>query len=366
MKKIVSALTITALTLGGAFADISLSFTQKALLATDGTSFLDLNGYKATTTDCAVVTVSNDTAGVVFDVDPVAETKASLGSFDQYYGWMNFLNGSIKLQSGVWSIRNVNRMKTDAGQWENAEYEAYKPGVLGGIIGKDISNLTYIASSDSNPLSMSATYTGSNLFVTGAIVTSDYGKYDSQSGFAVEAQYKNDSVGTFNVIAKSPLNEEFAVGLFANPKTGEKLNVMGGFTLGTATEDSAVGEKYTEYGFDLRARYAFDSKMALTTMNNFSSKKYNAATNSVWDMLSVAYSMNEKTKLTVTGEWTYADLSTNNTGKLEVIPGFEYSPAKQCSVTAGMLFTVGTNFGTSSDELTGSSVKIPFILHVGL
>ena|SRR5574344_334104 len=375
MKKIVSVLAIAALTLGSVFAEVSLAFTQKGYISNKvgaTVTRLNTNGYKAKVSDCVVFKLSNDVCGAVFDIDPYYNANKVYGfDFDQYYGWINFMNGALKVQSGVWTNRNVNRINADAGQWESSEYEAYKPGVIGGYLGQDISSLTAIVSAagvTSTPQSFSVGYNAGSFFATGAIVSNTYGKFDSASGFALEAGLKLGDKTGFNAIVKNQSNEEYAFGVFANTKAIDKLDFMGGFTFGTATDKSALAVKYTEWAIDLRARYDLSDVYAVTTMNNLSSKKADGAdkaTLTVWDMVSLSAKIKDTVKATVTGEWNYADLSVNNTGTLSVIPGVEFAPAAGCSVTTGVIFNFGS-FGTSSNAVTCSSVAIPFILHVSL
>ncbi len=74
MKKIISMLTISALAFGTVFADVSLEYTQKGIIAkstgSDTSSKLDLNGYAADISGDVVFTLSNDVAGASVTVDP--------------------------------------------------------------------------------------------------------------------------------------------------------------------------------------------------------------------------------------------------------------------------------------------------------
>lgn len=359
MKKIIST-AAAVLAFSMAFADVSVEFTQAGYLSSDrgGNSVkLDVNGYDddKKVTGCVVTEISNEFAGVVFDFDPYIKDvgrdyvdNASNGMFDQYYGWVNFMGGKAKLQSGVWASRSVNRMKKDAGSWEDAEYEAFKPGVIKGNIAEDVTNLT------KGNLSTQITYNLDNGYAKAAIVSSDYGASSLNSGFALEGGFNINEDTNVKVYFRNLKDQEIAFAVFGE-STGlkEGLDLVAGFTAGNAKTDSGF-----EYAFDARARYELNDKIAFTTMNNISS--VNEAY-TLWDMLSVAYKLSDKTKLTVTGEWYYADLSVEKAGALSIIPGITYSPCDGADITTGLILET-----TGWKKPSKSSISIPVVLHVAL
>ena len=359
MKKIIST-AAAVLAFSMAFADVSVEFTQAGYLSSDrdGKSVkLDVNGYddEKKVTGCVVTEISNEFAGVVFDFDPYIKDvgrdyvdNASNKMFDQYYGWVNFMGGKAKLQSGVWKSRSVNRMKKDAGSWENSEYEAFKPGVINGSIAKDVTNLT------EGNLSTQITYSLDNGYAKAAIVSSDYGASSLKSGFALEGGFNINEDTNVKVYFKNLKDQEIAFAVFGE-STGlkEGLDLVAGFTAGNAKTESGF-----EYAFDVRARYELNDKIAFTTMNNISSTNEVYA---LWDMLSVAYKLSDKTKLTVTGKWGYADLSVEKAGVLSIIPGITYSPCDGADITTGLILET-----TGWKKPSTSSISIPVVLHVAL
>ena len=137
MKKIVAAAAAGLMLAGAAFADVSFSYTGKAIMGDTTKSFT-----KATRNDCLALTLSNDVAGVKCDWDLNGGDKMEL---DEFYAWMDFALpvGALEITSGKWNGRNVNRVKTEAGDLDKAYYEVYKPGIaIGGAQFVDGANLT--------------------------------------------------------------------------------------------------------------------------------------------------------------------------------------------------------------------------------
>ena len=367
MKKIISALTVSALALGTVFADVSLEYTQKGYISSNkgGSKKLDLNGYKDSITGDVVFKVSNDTAGVVVDIDPfyknVGKQDMTNGSnpqefFDQYYGWVNFFGGAAKLQTGVWKTRSVNRMNQDAGSWEDAEYERYKLGIVNGSgDGKDITRLASVGGDYKGKVTTALTYNMGSFYATGALITSDFNK-TIKSGFGFEVGYSVNDDTKIQGFFKTTADQQIALAVFMDKKAfaikNFKFDVVTGFTLGNGTGNGI------EFGVDLRARSEITEKLAITTMNNLS---YLSGSFSLWDMVSATFKLSETLKAQFTGEWEYADLDTGDIGKLSIIPGVVYSPVDGVDITAGVIInTAGWAHPKSSD------FSIPFVLHVAL
>ncbi|MBQ6780917.1 MAG: hypothetical protein IJP62_06750 [Treponema sp.] len=406
MKKIVSVLALTALAFGSVFADteISLTFTQRAFISTRNNAVKKFD--LGTAGDCITFTLQNERAGVLFDIDPDASnkrnglnhgTKANTADImDQYYGWINFLDGQLKVQSGLWLKRNVNRMKQDAGKWDSAEYEKYKLGVVSGKIAKDISNLTFVNQLDARQLALAVTASpaDTDIFGTLALVDNTNGYVDNRSagrkddcfvGFAFEAGYKMEDMAAFNVIIKNESKNTYGFGLFADLLAVENLDVLAGFSMGIGTKDSWVGGydadngyDHREWGIDLRARYQFNKRVALTTMNNIScvdgaaaktGTASDGATFSIWDMVSISAQAKDTIRLMATLEWSYADLNAARSGSLQLIPGIEIKPASNVSFLSGVVIDIeklGFSAPADDNKTQVSSVKIPFVFHVGL
>ena len=372
MKKIISALTISALALGSIFADVSLEYTQKGYISSNkgGNKKLDLNGYdtEQKITGHVVFKVSNDTAGVVVDVDPYYQDGSTgvklhdkVDFFDQLYGWVNFFGGAAKLQTGVWSTRSVNRMNQDAGSWEDAEYERYKLGVVGGS--GDSQDITKLASVNGKHIvnkkgvvTTALTYSGGSFYATGALITSDFNGSKIKSGFGFEVGYSVNDDTKIQGFFKTTKDNQIALAAFLDKKAfaikNFKFDVVTGFTLGNGTGNSI------EFGVDLRARSEITEKLAVTTMNNLS---YLSGKFRLWDMVSATFKLTETLKAQFTGEWEYSDLDKGNDGKLSIIPGVVYSPVDGVDITAGVIInTEGWAHPKSSD------FSIPFVLHVAL
>lgn len=390
MKKIISMLTVSALAFGSVFADVSLEYTQKGYISTNeggSSKYLDLNGYdedgtgatKHTDTDIAFE-VSNDVAGVHFEICPYgtdAETRTNDSTtynyFDSYYGWVKFLGGTMELKSGLFVQRRVARMNQDAGNWNSNDYERYKPGVMGGTYAKDVTNLPTV--NGTKALTSELTYTGKNLYVSGALITNTFksgvstnATSSTESGFGVEAGLILDENTKLQAVFKTTTEDEIALGAFFT-KNGltlkeKKLDLMTGVSFGnqSLTDD-------TEAAVDLRARVYLSEKLTLTTMNNVSYYNYttttahngDAATINVWDMAGIAYKLSDALKLTATAEWEYQDITDTDAGTLDLIPGVTYSFGEGADISSGIIIRT-----TSWPHPTSDSFSIPFILHVAL
>lgn len=418
MKKIVSALMISALAIGSLFAvDISIEYetagniySEEKKKDSNGTTtsstktVLDQSGYDGASSDF-IISASGDVGGFVLDIDPDADGQ-SLG-LDEYYGWINFAN--IQVTSGKWTSRYVNRVKEDAGSWADADYERYKPGVVKGIIARDSSNLTGAIVNDDGEISVeqrlatAVAYTmrpdeNTYFMVKGLLVDSNWGgffensdtkEYDNQSksGFAGEVAFRKEGLVDLNFAFRSLQRDELGIGLFVSPlnfkSTELMLGLSGGFDLKDYGED--VDSNYREFAFDVRLRHVFSEKLALTTMNNISvyqNQKIkdgddNSLT-SMWNMVSLAYNVNEQllAQLTLENECglqAAKDGTTYKTGdlggfNLSLIPGVTYSFNENASFTAGIKFEFTALASSDYEDANGSrtAFSIPFVFDVAL
>ena len=391
MKKIISALTISALTLSSIFADVSLSYKQKGYLSSNEggkSTKLDLNGYNAKIKGDVVFKLSNENAGVVLDVVPyykdtgrTDKLNSDTDFFDQYYGWVKFFGGAFKLQSGVWSTRTVNRLTTDAGQWEDPEYEYGKYGVIGGAVAKDITRLASVNGTYKGHLTSAITYTNGGFYATGAIITNDFktsagtlGTTTTKSGFGLETGFNLNETTKLQAFLKSTQDQEIAFAVFLDKSKitifERNLDIVTGVTVGGTfgtTTDSGLSTNGIEAAFDIRARYALTDAVALTTMNNLSYSGFTKNSNgdsgkvSLWDMVSISVKASETLKFQVTGEWVYDDLTKRDSGKLSVIPGIVFAPVAGADITTGIIIKT-----ENWSHPTKSSIAIPFILRVAL
>ena len=300
---------VGALLAGAAFADMSFTYTGSAILG--GTS-KKINS--ADRNDCFNLAFSNEIAGAVLDFDITDDTNLAL---DSYYGWLTFAlpAGSLQITSGKWTARNVNRVNGDAGDLDAYQnyFEMFKPGVINGVIARDIDNLTGWVSSEADgtvkveknmatvlAYTLNDTLPGSLMVKFGLVdatgkaygndVTS-YNDSDSEyiikSSFVGEVCYAQEDVIKLNLAVKSPIKDVYGFGLFVSPLGIENLDLTAGFSMGTSNQEDA---DYTEMGFDLRARYALSDKFALTTMHNYSSVDNDGTeTKAMWNMLGASY-----------------------------------------------------------------------------
>ena len=362
MKKIVSVLSVAALTLSAVFAaDVSLNYrlggslyseenTKK--IAADGSETatqtreaLNLEGYGDSGIGDLKFTAMNDFAGFVLKVNINDSDAYETREVSEYYGWLNFSN--IQVTAGKWDSRYVGLLTDDAGEWENNEYARYKPGVIGGKYAFDIDNLTKVRTSAGDweqRLGTAVAYTNhpnedSYFMVKGVLFDSDWGstlRTDSDraygddyavgngdlsffSGFAGEVAYKTSSFD-INFVAKSMYRDELGLGAFFRT-IGDKSNLLFGLSAGLdlAEHKDANGDKpdhnYREFAFDFRGRFKLSEQLTLTTMNNLSALNEAKAKNQdydemdfhLWDMVSLAYQANEKVLAQLTLE-TECDL----------------------------------------------------------
>ncbi len=328
MKKIVSVLSVAALSLSVVFAaEVSLSYKTAGTiyseenskdLATDSgakqtRTALDQSGYKDAQTDI-VISAQTDWAGFVLDFDPNASTKADAGKdwFDQYYAWLNY--GPIQVTTGKWESRYGDELTDDKGNWERVDFNRYRLGVINGQYADDVDNLTRVyswkeGSTYKNPeidkdnagqrVSTAVAFTsrpndGTYIMLKGVAVQNPWGstlrldsdrKYKAyteadggdmyfNSGFAGEFAFHIDNAIDFNFVAKSLKRDQLALGAFLRPTLGN-TKLLFGFTFGKDLSEYKDNngddlKTYSEMGIDFRARFKLSDTLSLTTMHNVS------------------------------------------------------------------------------------------------
>lgn len=338
MKKIVAAAAAGLILAGTAFADVSFSWKRTNIVG--GTSkALD----SVTRSDCLGLELSNDIAGVVFDWDiEEGSSDTSKLTLDSYYGWMTFglPVGNLQVTSGKWNGRYSDRVKSDAGDLDGKYYEAYKLGVIDGVIASDSDNLTEGQMSTVIAYTLADTLPGTLLVKAGirAGAYGTYGKYDSQSGFVAELGYRQEGLINVDVAIKSPKNKQTIIGAFVSPLMVENLRATVGFTMGNYDGDK-------EFAFDARARYAITEKTAVTGMFNYSSiskeiikKVANAYTgddvNEMWTMISVNHVAGDNIRFLATLQNTVRDFDADNGNNLTA-----FTPACEIQISEKALFT---------------------------
>lgn len=329
MKKIVAAAAAGLILAGTAFADVSFSWKRTNIVG--GTSkALD----SVTRSDCLGLELSNDIAGVVFDWDiEEGSSDTSKLALDSYYGWMTFglPVGNLQVTSGKWNGRYSDRVKSDAGDLDGKYYEAYKLGVIEGRIASDSDNLTQGAMSTVLAYTLSDALPGT-LLVKAGIVKSDYGKYDSQSGFVAELGYRQEGLINVDVAIKNPSDKVTTIGAFVSPLMVENLRATVGFTMGNNDGDK-------EFAFDARARYAITEKTAVTGMFNYSSisKELTGTSddvNKMWTMISVNHVAGDNIRFLATLQNTVRDFDADNGNNLTA-----FTPACEIQISEKALFT---------------------------
>lgn len=337
MKKIVAAAAAGLILAGAAFADVSFSWKRTNIVGGTKKSAKELNAVARK--DCLGLELSNDIAGVVFDWDIEEDTSVSKLTLDSYYGWMTFglPVGNLQVTSGKWNGCYSDRVKSDAGDLDGKYYEAYKLGVIEGLIASDSDNLTDGNMSTVLAYTLADTLPGT-LLVKAGIRAGEYGKYDSQSGFVAEVGYRQEGLINVDVAIKSPKNKQTIIGAFVSPLMVENLRATVGFTMGNYDGDK-------EFAFDARARYAITEKTAVTGMFNYSSiskeiiKKVaddytGDDVNIMWTMISVNHAAGDNIRFLATLQNTVRDFDADNGNNLTA-----FTPACEIQISEKALFT---------------------------
>lgn len=369
MKKIVAAAAAGLILAGAAFADVSFSWKRTNIVGGASKYFNSVER-----TDCLGLELSNDIAGVVFDWDIVEKDDTnnikngdSFSRFvlDSYYGWMTFglPVGNLQVTSGKWSGRYADRVKSDAGDLDGKYYEAYKMGVIGGVLAADSDNLTQGAMAtvlaytlaDTLPGTLlvklgirdlsSPTYKDDNAKLSPASSKIDkqnlgkYGKFDSYSGFVAEVGYRQEGLFNANIAVRSLSEDATCFSAFVSPLMVENLRATVGFTMGNYDGDS-------EFAIDARARYAITEKTAVTGMFNYSSiakeliKKINTSylgddLNAMWTMVSVNHVAGDNIRFLATLQNTVRDFDASKGNTLTAFtPACEITVSEKAVVTA--------------------------------
>lgn len=347
MKKIVAAAAAGLILAGTAFADVSFSWKRTNIVGGTSKAFDSVER-----SDCLGLELSNDIAGVVFDWDIYenASKATSKLELDSYYGWMTFglPVGNLQVTSGKWNGRYSDRVKSDAGDLDGKYYEAYKLGVMEGVIASDSDNLTNGKMSTVLAYTLADTLPGTLLVKAGIracaepntddVATVEYGKFDSKSGFVAEVGYRQEGLINVDVAIKSPKNKQTIIGAFVSPLMVENLRATVGFTMGNYDGDK-------EFAFDARARYAITEKTAVTGMFNYSSiskeiikKEVNAYigddVNAMWTMISVNHVAGDNIRFLATLQNTVRDFDADNGYTLTA-----FTPACEIQISEKALFT---------------------------
>lgn len=375
MKKIVAVATLASLLAGAAFAaDISFSYTGKNYFTSSGD---DNIAFDKTEHDLSFG-LTNDTFGADVEFDIYAAEKSayskdkleaaakdgdadSVGTdvtyyayglnMDHYYGWMNF-GENLQFKAGLWTDRDVNRVKTDRGDLDDEDFEFYKPGVVNGYVASDSSNLT------NGSISMQAAYTMGALTLKGLFVNGNWDSFsktedgDSYTrtnsyGFAGQVGYSQEDSFDLIFAVRSLKVYDYSFGLFFSPKMIENLEATAGLSLGLAgnATHKADGDIGTEFGIDLRARYQITEKLSVTTMHNLSSyltgvkstdaKKWEDNVLGLWDQLNFTYAFADNMKAGITVQSYISDFDNDDYvfDEIVVSPSWTIQATEKAAVT---------------------------------
>ena len=369
MKKIITALTVTAMALSAVFADVSLEFKQMGHLLADSpdnsTGTLDLfTGYANTSAGNLKFAVKNSNAGVEFTIKPTLNNSGNTVAWNNYFGWTKFADGKAELRAGRWESRTVNRYNEYAGDYEGTYYERYKPGSIGGNTA-DLNRLTGKA------LAAQVQYKlDGGAWVTGALIKSTYDNtsgINSQSGWAAEFGTDVGEGTKIIVDFKNLAQDQYAFGVFGrNTTLKDGLDFQAGFVF----DRMAATANNFLWAVDFRAKYELGDNLALITMNNLTNDA-TAALNGkpaifkIWNMVSLAVLASDNATINLTAHWEHDDLlnnkdiSHNTQGRVTLSPMVNYLVGKGVNISGGVNIDI-TGWGQPDTAL----FSIPFVVHV--
>lgn len=320
MKKIISAALVASMVAGAAFAaDAKITLNYRTKL--DAFSYTKVsNGDKDKITqewlnwagydgaggekdeklqatypsDTFKFVLNGEKAGATFAANVMAGSKDSksnaMFTLNQYSAWMKWEvgPGELKLESGSWKdgyVDNAYRVKKDVDA-QNAEGQDFERFKLGTIL-KGSKALTFVddlaAGANQSGLFSCADYgfatesdvkinvlLGSvyNGSIFDKVVDEDTTTY-YDAFFVSRVQAKVPELLDAEVIFKKPAPHVNTFGLYVMPKVldGLTLNVGGAVEMDNREKDAGG---YTDWGFDLRARYQATDELSLTLFTNVS------------------------------------------------------------------------------------------------
>lgn len=383
MKKIITALTVTAMALSAAFADVTVEFTQHAILLGDNGN-LDFNGYSGKFLANGMPDANgsadgnwkfnfkNANAGVWLTVKPtLKDGKYSVGK-SEYAGWTKFLDGAATLQAGVWEARTANRFTGLAGKIQGTQYERYKMGTIDGTVAKDVNSLT------DKSLAAQVKYTlDGGAWVTAVLKD---GAYDAASGIGQKSGLAAEfgtplGEGSKLIIdfKNFKINQYAVAAFFENNTLKEGLDFVAGFSFGRAdpTTAPATTTNNFEWAIDFRGTYELADNLLLTTMNNLTYDGINKTAGGdpkvkLWDMVSLSTAVSEQITALFTVHWEHSSLledSSSSTATFDIAPMVKYQVGKGVDLTGGLSMRTGN---WANRRPTAMTFEIPFVLHVSM
>ena len=321
MKKIVSAALVGAM-VAGAFATgvkITLNYRTKLDAFSARTTsvsglddvkvqeWLDWEGYDGAgkqgatnSADTFKFVLNGEKAGVTFATNVATNSKtskdATLFTLNEYSAWMKWElgPGELKVGSGNWKdgyADGAYRVKkdVDAQNAEGMDFERFK---LGSILGKTWylkSNKVTEGNANNSALFSYADY-GFNVtddFKLNILLGSVYNAFDTVTDddgnptyydafFVSRVQAKVNGVLDAELIYKKPSTKSNVFALYVMPKVMDQLTLNVGGALEMGNDTGKSGEDFTDWAFDLRARYQATDELSLTLFTNVSGTNLDA------------------------------------------------------------------------------------------
>lgn len=316
MKKIISALALSAVICGAAFADVTmnLAYRQRANLYTNAngknnTQTLFTDAYDANGTDNLAMSLSGDIAS--FDITLVGDQATTSGIRAKTLG-ANVFAKNVTFFAGFWSDGKVNgayraKSDVDAGNLEGMDFEFKK---LGSVYKNSpsffVDNMVQHVNGAGENYSLGATYglkfNNGAVNINGVYITNEASSYsdsnatetgDTTSATTHVSQHSADTgaiAGHCGVVlvdgrmdGLGQAEAIFKLGDWKKTnKAGDKVNAMafGLYAQPTITNNliltvggagSMIDGAFTDYSVDLRARYQIiPKKLSVTSFNSYS------------------------------------------------------------------------------------------------
>lgn len=447
MKKIVSAALVASMVAGAAFAadaKITLNYRTKldafSQVSTDndGTKtvykeWLDWEGYdgagKQAATNAADTfkfVLNGDRAGATFAVNinennkdtsnqskEYKQNEGQLFTLNEYSAWMKWElgEGELKIGSGNWKdgyADGAYRVKkdVDAQNAEGMDFERFK---LGSIL-KGSNKLSFIddlaAGGNNSALFSYADYgfQAGDAAKVNVLLGSVYNKFDTvkdddtttyYDAFFVSRVQLAMEVLNAELIFKKPAPHVMDFGAYFMPKVvdGLTLNIGGAAEIDNREEDDGG---YTDWAFDVRARYQATDELSITFFTNLSGTNLKAGRNlsagvaghkgaeglagkfdgstqpkfktAMWNNLSARYKVSDLLALTLNvGLVTPLSKAENDDNSYSpewrVTPAVQVYAASNASIWGGIALS-GASAKVSDKDMSVFAVQVPVIFRV--
>ncbi|MBP5283412.1 MAG: hypothetical protein J6Y93_01955 [Treponema sp.] len=425
MKKIISAALVASMAAAAVFADAKITLNYRTKLDafayckksvgsndTIKQEWLDWEGYdgagaQAATSpsDTMKFAFSGERAGATFAIN--INTNASTYTLNEYSAWMNFPvgPGTLTLRSGNWKDGYADgnyRVKkdVDAQNAEGMDFERFKLGT----IFKGTKRLTFIddlaagvAYGNNKGLFSAADY-GFNVnddVNLNVLLGSVYDTYDTvvdddtttyyDAFFVSRVQAKVKNVLNAELIYKHPTQHVNDIALYVMPVVTKALTLNVG---GAIEMDGTDGADYTDWAFDVRARYAVDDNLSITFFTNVSGTDLEAGRNisagvvghkggegwataakfktAMWNNLSARYKLSDTLAATLNvgliNALSNVDGDDESYGmEWRVTPAVQVYAASNASIWAGVAIS-GSSL--SDADTSVMSIQVPVIFRV--